>query len=192
MDAPSDTNSASKANPVSVPAQGGSGEVSIFRRKFIRRAGWGALFAALGISSAGIIRFFYPRILFELPTAFKIGTLGDYPEGSPDQHGVVSISGKYMEEHRAWIVREQRRIYAIFGKCTHLGCTPRLFSEDSTFRCPCHGSRYYSNGVNFAGPAPRPMDRYEIYQMEDGRIVVDKSKLYTFKEFDNNKAYVNV
>jgi hypothetical protein len=36
------------------------------------------------------------------------------------------------------------------------------------------------------------MDRYAIHQLEDGRIVVDRSSLFTFKEFDNPKAFVKV
>jgi len=117
-------------------------------------------------------------------------TLDDYPTGEGDEYGVVSINEKFMESQRVWIVRETDKVYAIFGKCTHLGCTPKWFSEDRQFKCPCHGSKYYSNGVNFAGPAPRPMDRYGISVLEDGRIKVDKGILYTVKNFDNPECFL--
>jgi cytochrome b6-f complex iron-sulfur subunit len=167
-------------------------DVSVSRRKVITGLGWGAFFATIGLSSAGLLRFLYPRVLFEPPATFKIGTPTDYPAGEPDAYGVVSVSEKFMVDQRVWIVRETDRLYAVFGKCTHLGCTPRWFAEDRQYKCPCHGSKYYSNAVNFAGPAPRPMDRYAIHQLEDGRIVVDRSSLFTFKEFDNPKAFVKV
>ena len=165
-------------------------KVSTARRKLIRGIGWGALFSTVGLTTAGALRFFSPRVLFELPSAFKIGVSGDYPSGDTDKHGVISVNEKFMDLQRVWIVRETDRIYAIFAKCTHLGCTPRWFPDDRQFKCPCHGSKYYSTGENFAGPAPRPMDRYAIQQLEDGRIVVDKSELYTFEQFDDTRSFV--
>ncbi|MEK7359961.1 MAG: hypothetical protein AAB422_06265 [Planctomycetota bacterium] len=45
------------------------------------------------------------------------------------------------------------------------------------FECPCHGSKYYRNGVNFAGPAPRPLDHFEVVLDDAGKLVVDTSKV---------------
>ena len=120
------------------------------RRTLMRRLGWGAFFTTLTVSAAGTLRFFFPRVLFEPPTSFKIGTMKDYPSGSTDKYGVITVSEQFMEEQRVWIVREVDKVYAIFGKCTHLGCTPKWFPNERLFKCPCHGSQYYSNGVNFA------------------------------------------
>ena len=167
-----------------------NGEMSESRRKVMRVLGWGAFFATIAASLGATLRFFFPRVLFEPPTTFKIGTLADYPGGPADSHGVVSVSERFMESQRVWIVRETDKMYAIFGKCTHLGCTPRWFSEDRQFKCPCHGSKYYSTGENFAGPAPRPMDRYAISMLEDGRIVVDSSELFTNKQFDEPRSFL--
>jgi len=160
------------------------------RRTLLRRLGWGAFFATLGIYAVSSLRFLFPRVLFEPPATFKIGTLDDYPAGPADEFGVVSVSEKFMEEQRVWIVRETDKLYAIFGKCTHLGCTPKWFAEDRQYKCPCHGSKYYSNGVNFAGPAPRPMDRYGIRRTEDGRILVDKAQLFTEAQFSNPASFL--
>lgn len=164
--------------------------VSESRRTLMRRLGWGAFFTTVGITFAGTLRFFFPRVLFEPPTTFKIGTLKDYPTGTVDKYGVVSVSEQFMEAQRVWIVREADKIYAIFGKCTHLGCTPKWFPDERQFKCPCHGSQYYSNGINFAGPAPRPMDRYAISTLEDGRILVDKSVPYTVTQFDDPRCFL--
>ena len=169
---------------------GEENSISPERRQLLRKLGWGAFFATLGVSAGAGVRFMFPRVLFEPPTTFKIGTLDDYPGGKPDDYGVVSISEKFMESQRVWLVRETDRLYAIFAKCTHLGCTPTWFAEDRQFKCPCHGSKFYSNGVNFAGPAPRPMDRYGIVQLEDGRLQVDKGALFTVKQFDDPKSFL--
>ena len=162
------------------------------RRKFICNLGWGALFTTVILSLAAVLRFFFPRVLFEPPPTFLIGTMDDYPGGEPDAHGVVSVSEQYMESQRVWIVREVDRVYAIFGKCTHLGCTPKWYPDEHQYKCPCHGSNYYSNGVNFAGPAPRPMDRYGIKKLEDGRLQVDKSALFTVADFDDPGSFLKV
>jgi len=167
-----------------------NGEISESRRKVMRGLGWGAFFTTLAAAAAGTLRFFFPRVLFEPPTKFKVGKLSDYPGGQADKHGVVSVSEGFMESQRVWIVRETDKLYAIFGKCTHLGCTPKWFADERVFKCPCHGSQYYSNGVNYAGPAPRPMDRYSITTLEDGRIVVDKSELYKVTDFEDERSYL--
>ncbi len=49
---------------------------------------------------------------------------------------------------------------------------------EQKFKYPCHGSGYYISGLNFEGPAPRPMDRFKITVGDDGQLVVDKSVLY--------------
>ena len=91
------------------------------------------------------------------------------------------MSEKYKQEYRVWIVREEEGIYAVFAKCTHLGCTPRWLGTENKFKCPCHGSGFYKDGLNFEGPAPRPLDRFEIRLADDGQLVVDKSRTFRMK-----------
>ncbi len=69
-------------------------------------------------------------------------------------------------------------LFALSTICTHLGCIPNWTDSSSTFECPCHGSGYYDSGVNFKGPAPRPLERYEIKQNSDGTLLVNKSKIF--------------
>ena len=72
------------------------------------------------------------------------------------------------------------KLYALVAVCTHLGCPPNWLEAQNKFKCPCHGSGYYKNGINFEGPAPRPLERAAISLADDGQIEVDKSK--TFQE----------
>jgi cytochrome b6-f complex iron-sulfur subunit len=140
------------------------------RRDFFTRLGWGG-FGIFGLGIlAGFVRSAFPRVLFQPPATFKAGFPSDYAVGE--------VSEKYKQEQRVWIVREKEGIYAIFAKCTHLGCTPRWLTAEEKFKCPCHGSGYYKSGLNFEGPAPRPMDRFKVDVGEDGQLVVDKSIVY--------------
>ena len=140
------------------------------RRDFFTRLGWGGFGIFTGFGLLGFIRSAFPRVLFQPPVTFKAGFPSDYAVGE--------VSDKYKQEQRVWIVREETGIYAVFAKCTHLGCTPRWQASENKFKCPCHGSGFFKTGLNFEGPAPRPLDRFKIGVGEDGQLVVDKSKVY--------------
>ncbi len=163
------------------------------RRKLFSALGWGSLTVVCGTGIISTLRFMYPRVLFEPPAYFTIGSPDQFTiSDQVDSHGVSLVMLKWKKSHRTWIVLEKETMYAIFAKCTHLGCTPSWYEEDRTYKCPCHGSQYYSNGVNFAGPAPRPMDRFKISIAEDGQIVVDTSVLFTYRDFDNPFACLDL
>src|SRR5216684_2667540 len=115
------------------------------------------------------LRFFPPRTLFEPPTVFKIGYPSDYALG---------VDTKWQQKFRIWVDRTPDRVFVIYARCTHLGCTPDWKASENKFKCPCHGSGYDSEGVNFEGPAPRPMDRAHVELAPDGQIIVDTSRLY--------------
>ena len=66
-------------------------------------------------------------------------------------------------------------LYALSTVCTHLGCTPNWLDGEQKYKCPCHGSGFYMTGINFEGPAPRPLERFGLRIAEDGMLDVDKS-----------------
>lgn len=134
-----------------------------------RRLVWSAVAAFLVAWFLAFFRFFLPRTLFEPATSFKIG----YPE----EYG-LGVDTKFQQKYRIWVDRTPDRIFVIYARCTHLGCTPDWKPSENKFKCPCHGSGYDSEGINFEGPAPRPMDRAKVDIAPDGQILVDVSKLY--------------
>lgn len=152
------------------------------RRDFLGRLGWGGFTAFSLISLLAAVRAAFPRVLFLPPSKFKAGF--------PDDYVVGEVSERFKQDYRTWIIRTKAGFYAIFAKCTHLGCTPRWLTAEQKFKCPCHGSGYYISGWNFEGPAPRPMDRFKIIVGDDGQLVVDKSIVYRMEpDVDPNEQH---
>jgi len=151
-----------------------------------RRLVWSAVAAFLVAWFIAFFRFFLPRTLFEPATSFKIG----YPE----EYG-LGVDTKWQQKFRIWVDRTPDRIFVIYARCTHLGCTPDWKPSENKFKCPCHGSGYDSEGINFEGPAPRPMDRAHVEIAPDGQILVDVAKLYQWPkgqptQFNDDGAYL--
>ncbi len=139
------------------------------RRNALGFAGWLAFFGFLTTAVVGAIRYMFPRVLFEPPTAFRAG--------SPDDYVIGEVDTRWMDQFRVWVVRNPEGIYALRAVCTHLGCTPRWLDIEGQFKCPCHGSGFTREGVNFEGPAPRPLERLHI-SLEAGQIVIDRGIRY--------------
>ncbi|MEX0713033.1 MAG: ubiquinol-cytochrome c reductase iron-sulfur subunit [Pirellulales bacterium] len=136
--------------------------------------GFTSLATTLGLWTLGLARFMFPNILTEPPSRFKVGFPGDFPPGAVEEKfkalfGVWVVNAEYQGEPQ---------IFALRTVCTHLGCTPNWLDAEQKFKCPCHGSGFYKDGINFEGPAPRPLERYAISLADDGQLEIDKSKLF--------------
>jgi len=156
-----------------------------------RRLVWSAVAAFLAAWFIAFLRFFLPRTLFEPSTVFKIGYPSDYG---------IGVDTKWQAQFRIWVDRTPDRLFVIYARCTHLGCTPDWKPAENKFKCPCHGSGYDSEGVNFEGPAPRPMDRAHVELDPTGQIVVDTSRLFQWpkgvpyeqSDFNKPNAFLSV
>ena len=136
--------------------------------------GFTALSVTGGLFTLGLARFMFPNVLAEPPSRFKVGFKEGFPSGK--------VETKFVPQYGVWVVngefQGQQQIYALKTVCTHLGCTPNWLEAEQKFKCPCHGSGFYKDGVNFEGPAPRPLERYAIRISDDGQLEIDKSKAF--------------
>jgi cytochrome b6-f complex iron-sulfur subunit len=149
-------------------------EVDRRRRRFV----WTLVTGFLTAWFIAFFRFFLPRTLFEPNTVFKIGYPSEFALG---------VDTKFQQKFRIWVDRTPDRLFVIYARCTHLGCTPDWKPSENKFKCPCHGSGYDSEGINFEGPAPRPMDRAHLELAPDGQIIVDTSRLYQWPKGQPSK-----
>ena len=156
--------------------------------KMRRRIVWATVAGSLITFFLMFVRFFLPRSILEPSSIFRIGSPNDYALG---------VDTKWQQQYRIWVTRTSDRLFVIYARCTHLGCTPDWKASENKFKCPCHGSGYDSEGINFEGPAPRPMDRAKVSVDAEGQIVVDVGKLYSWPKgepshFDDDGAYIRV
>ena len=151
-------------------------ETEISRRGFFSWAAvaWVGFSAAIGGCVTAFGRFMYPNVLYEPPTSFKVGPPSDFQEDTVDS--------RFVEANGVFVVNEAGTIYALIAICTHLGCPPNWLEAQNKFKCPCHGSGYYRNGINFEGPTPRPLERAAIaIDPDDGQILVDKAQKFLWE-----------
>jgi len=137
--------------------------------------GWVAFGGAVTLSFGPMFgRFMMPNASEEPDPRVRIGPLEKY---------AVMRRGDVNEDFKGegiLIVRLEKSIAALSTVCTHLGCIVNWLAGEKKFKCPCHGSGFYQNGINFEGPAPRALDRFAI-RVEDGIVVVDKSRKFQYE-----------
>jgi len=145
------------------------------RREFISflSLGWITFTAACAGLASLAFRFSYPNVNFEPEMDFLAGRPEDYEEG---------VDERWKNGFGVWIFKNEGKLVALSNICTHLGCIPTWLPAELKFKCPCHGSGYYPNGINFEGPAPRPLERYNISLTPEGLVKVDKTKIYRYEK----------
>ena len=137
------------------------------RREFLNEAAT----AALGTAAIGsmIVTYGYlsPNVLFEPPTTFRAG--------NPDLYLPNSVT--FLEDQQVYVVRTENGFYAVSAVCTHLGCVTQWKPDVGQIACPCHGSKFRSDGTKIEGPAPRPLPHFAISVTADGELQVDKLEI---------------
>jgi glycine/D-amino acid oxidase-like deaminating enzyme/nitrite reductase/ring-hydroxylating ferredoxin subunit len=80
----------------------------------------------------------------------EAGGAGDVPPGEARvvRDGVGKI-GVYRDADGG--------IHAVSLRCTHLGCLLRFNAAETSWDCPCHGSRFDVDGAVLEGPAVNPL-----------------------------------
>ena len=80
------------------------------------------------------------------------------------------------EKSTAWVVKAaNNQVTAFAPQCTHLGCAYHWDEGNKNFLCPCHTSTFDMSGKVLSGPAPRPLDRYEV-KVEGSKLMLGTIK----------------
>jgi len=130
----------------------------INRREFLNYA-WGASMA-LFMGSAGIVAVVYAMPRFkegEFGGTFTLDAAIVPPEGAPPAD---------FAEGKFWLTRTGEGVSALYKVCTHLGCLYKWVDTNERFECPCHGSKFQSDGEYIEGPAPRSLDQFAMAALD--------------------------
>jgi Rieske Fe-S protein len=80
-----------------------------------------------------------------------------YEEVGRGQGRIVKVKG-----HKVAAFRDQHgRMHALDPVCTHLGCLVQFNDAEQTWDCPCHGSRFQTDGTVINGPAVKGLSPAE-------------------------------
>lgn len=77
---------------------------------------------------------------------------------APGEGGIVKVDGDVVGAYRA----PDGSYQAVSATCTHLGCSLKWNGAETSWDCPCHGSRFDTDGSVLDGPAVRPLDVVEV------------------------------
>jgi cytochrome b6-f complex iron-sulfur subunit len=103
---------------------------------------------------------------------------------------VPAVDGEPFQgsDGRFYLVHNQDGVLALSRTCTHMGCKVPWNQSEACFHCPCHNSKFDRNGVEFAGPAKRPLALVQLSVRANGDVVVTPDKQTDRKEYDPSQA----
>ncbi len=148
--------------PKAIAEKQEAAEPRMNRRRMLTWLSSFGLFGSAVLSAFSNFVFIKPRATYGQPQRFNIGKPDEFPSGTR-----IALEAK-----RVCVIREGNKIAAISTTCTHLGCIVGI--SDTGFACPCHGSRYDTDGTVTGGPAPKPLPWYKVTLAPNGELEIDK------------------
>ena len=107
-------------------------------------------------------QYLSPNVLFEPPTTFRAG--------NPDLYPLNSVT--FLQEQQVYIVRTAQGFYAVSAVCTHLGLHHAVEARRlNQIACPCHGSKFQSDGTKIDGPGARSAPAFRHFADRGRRVV---------------------
>jgi Rieske Fe-S protein len=113
--------------------------------------------------SATVLSIVYPVVQFLIPPALSESQQNNVIAGSAKE--LKPNSGKIFKfgSRPAILVRTPTGdLKAFTAICTHLNCTVQYRDDLQHIWCACHGGQFDLNGINVAGPPPRPLEEYAV------------------------------
>jgi Rieske Fe-S protein len=88
----------------------------------------------------------------------RLRTKPDLDDVRPGEGAVIRLNGSDVAAYRA----DDGTVNAVSARCTHLGCLVGFNAAERSWDCPCHGSRFDTDGRVIEGPATRRLRRVDI------------------------------
>ncbi|MFI6088566.1 FAD-dependent oxidoreductase [Streptomyces sp. NPDC051218] len=91
------------------------------------------------------------------------GHVDSVAEIAPGSGAVVRVDGERCAVYRD----PDGTTHAVSARCTHLGCLVAFNEAETSWECPCHGSRFDVEGAVLQGPAVRPLEGVRLHADQD-------------------------
>ena len=139
------------------------------RRTFIDKALWVGGVALVAAVSYPITRYLVPPEEAEAdPAVVNVGNADDF---APNTGTIFKMGRK-----PGILIRTQEGEFrAFYATCTHLDCTVQYRDDMGLIWCACHNGRYDLNGINIAGPPPRPLTPLKV-NVAEGSVFVSREE----------------
>lgn len=130
------------------------------RRDFLKLA-TNTLLTASGLLGLGaLFRFLGYQTEPPPQTEFDLGPASNYPIDSRTL--LLNIP--------ALLLHTDKGFSALSLVCTHLGCT--VEAQENGFTCPCHGSKYDTQGNVLNGPAKKQLNLLRVEITSDEKLIL--------------------
>jgi Rieske Fe-S protein len=127
------------------------------RRRFLEYTGW-------ALAGGGLVwvvsRFVRPQPVTDLSRRITVCSANELPGGA----------ALHLPELNIHVLHGDSGLYALSGRCSHLGCS--VLKQPEGFSCPCHGGRFDQLGQPTAGPPTRPLTWVKLTIGADHTIVL--------------------
>lgn len=140
---------------------------------------WALITAALGLPAA--IYLLLPPKVRKNEEWVEAGDLSQLAPNAPTaltfRRNRVDGWKIISENSTVWVVKRPDNTVVAFGpQCTHLGCPYHWDERKNEFLCPCHNSLFAIDGKVVSGPAPRPLDRYDV-KVEGNKLLIGRLRV---------------
>jgi Rieske Fe-S protein len=102
----------------------------------------------------------FAQYLKDYPGRVEAKEFGDVPVG---EGRIMQMGREKLAAYRD-MTGELKVLSAV---CTHMACIVHWNNAEKTWDCPCHGSRFTTDGAVIEGPAYRGLERKDVEVLQE-------------------------
>ena len=124
----------------------------------------------------------------------EAATTGPLDVGPLTNYAKDGITPTWLATETVAVVRNDGKLYATHGKCTHRGCTVKVdtTSPKPAYLCPCHHAGFDVEGKVLRPPASKSLERYAIAVDGKGHVIVDRSKTFDDTKWTDPASFIDM